>query len=44
MEKATAFAMPAIAITDLGNLYGSIKFYQAAIAAGINPLSVSIYG
>ncbi|RDI39083.1 DNA polymerase III subunit alpha [Aquicella lusitana] len=38
MEKAAAFGMPAIAITDLGNLYAIVKFYQAAISAGIKPI------
>lgn len=38
MEKATAFSMPAIAITDLCNLYATVKFYQAAMEAGIKPL------
>jgi DNA polymerase-3 subunit alpha len=38
MEKATAECMPALGITDLGNLYATIKFYQAAIAAGIKPI------
>jgi DNA polymerase III subunit alpha len=38
MEKAAAFAMPAIAITDLGNLYATVKFYQAALKAGIKPI------
>lgn len=30
--------MPAVAITDHGNLYGAIEFYQAAIKAGIKPI------
>lgn len=38
MEKATTFAMPAIAITDLSNLYATVKFYQDAFKAGIKPL------
>ena len=38
MEKATAFGMPAIAITDMGNLYATVKFYQAAIEMGIKPI------
>ncbi|TAK76650.1 MAG: DNA polymerase III subunit alpha, partial [Gammaproteobacteria bacterium] len=38
MEKARAFAMPAMGITDLGNLYATVKFYQSAMAAGIKPL------
>jgi len=38
MEKAHAFSMPAVGITDLSNLYATVKFYQAAIGAGIKPL------
>jgi len=30
--------MPAVAITDQSNMYGLIKFYRAASAAGIKPL------
>ena len=38
MEKTAAFGMPAIAITDLGNLYATVKFYQDAFKAGIKPI------
>jgi DNA polymerase-3 subunit alpha len=38
MEKAAAFAMPAIAITDISNLYATVKFYQEAFKAGIKPI------
>ncbi|MEO7168336.1 MAG: DNA polymerase III subunit alpha [Spartobacteria bacterium] len=38
MEKAAAMKMPAVAITDHGNLHGAIEFYQAATAAGIKPI------
>ncbi len=38
MEKATAFAMPAIGMTDMGNLYATVKFYQEAFKAGIKPI------
>ena len=30
--------MPAVAITDHGNLFGAIDFYQCAKAAGIKPI------
>ena len=30
--------MPAVAITDHGNLLGAIEFYHAAIDAGIKPI------
>ncbi len=38
MEKTAACGMPALAITDLGNLYATVKFYQGAMAAGIKPI------
>ena len=30
--------MPAVALTDLSNLFGAVKFYRAALAAGIKPI------
>nr|HDM59049.1 PHP domain-containing protein [Bacillota bacterium] len=36
--KAVEWGMPAIAITDHGNLFGAIEFYQACTAAGIKPI------
>src|SRR5437879_13767705 len=38
MKKAAEFKMPAVAITDHGNLHGAIEFYQAAKDAGIKPI------
>lgn len=38
MEKAAGFAMPAIGITDVGNLYAMVKFYQEALKTGIKPI------
>src|SRR4030095_11403872 len=38
MKKATEFGMPAVAITDHGNLHGAIELYQAAKDAGIKPI------
>src|SRR6267143_4829174 len=38
MKKATEFKMPAVAITDHGNLFGAIEFYQEAKRAGIKPI------
>ena len=35
---ARADAMPALAITDLGNLFGTVKFYKACRGAGVKPL------
>ena len=36
--KAKEFGMPAVAMTDHGNLYGAIEFYQACLAAGVKPI------
>jgi len=38
MKKAKEFKMPAVAMTDHGNLYGAIEFYQEAKSAGIKPI------
>ena len=38
ISKAKEFQMPAIALTDHGNLFGAIEFYQTATAAGIKPI------
>lgn len=38
MAKAAACKMPALAITDLGNLYATVKFYTTALASGIKPI------
>ena len=38
MQKAREFGMPAAAITDHGNLYGAIEFYQEAAKSGIKPI------
>lgn len=37
-KKAKAYAMPAIAITDHGNMFGAIDFYQTAYKTGIKPI------
>src|SRR5215470_11400787 len=38
VEKAAALGFPALAITDHGNLFGAIDFYQACRKAGITPI------
>jgi DNA polymerase III subunit alpha len=38
IEKAALFQMPALAVTDQSNLFAVVKFYQAAIDAGIKPI------
>ncbi len=35
---AAAGHMPAVAVTDLANLFALVKFYRAAIAAGVKPI------
>ena len=30
--------MPAVAMTDLNNMFGAVRFYRAALAAGIKPI------
>ena len=38
VPAAAADQQPALAITDLGNLFGTIKFYKEARGAGVKPL------
>jgi DNA polymerase-3 subunit alpha len=38
MKKAAEFGMPAVAMTDHGNLFGAIEFYQEAQRAGVKPI------
>src|SRR6266487_2500499 len=38
MKKAVELKMPAVAMTDHGNLYGAIEFYQEAQRAGVKPI------
>src|SRR5947199_2638878 len=38
MKKASEFKMPAVAMTDHGNLFGAIEFYQEAQRAGVKPI------
>ncbi|EKD54635.1 MAG: hypothetical protein ACD_60C00060G0003 [uncultured bacterium] len=38
IDKASAHHMPAVAITDQSNLFAVIKFYKAAMLAGIKPI------
>jgi DNA polymerase-3 subunit alpha len=37
-EKAKKIGMPALALTDLSNVFGAVKFYKSAIAVGIKPI------
>jgi DNA polymerase-3 subunit alpha len=38
VAAAAADGMPALAITDASNLFGAIKFFEAARAAGVQPV------
>ena len=38
VEQAVDKNMPAIALTDLSNLFGAVKFYKKAVSVGIKPL------
>jgi DNA polymerase-3 subunit alpha len=38
VEAAAAAGMPAIAVTDHGNMFGAYEFWQKATAAGIKPI------
>jgi DNA polymerase-3 subunit alpha len=38
MKAVEKTGMPAIAITDLNNFFGLVKFYKAAMGAGIKPI------
>ena len=39
VEKAHAAKMPAVAITDHGNMYGAIEFYKAAQERELKPIA-----
>ncbi len=38
VAKAKELGQPAIAITDHGNMFGAVEFYQAATRAGVKPI------
>ncbi|WP_420266299.1 DNA polymerase III subunit alpha [Candidatus Magnetominusculus dajiuhuensis] len=38
VEKAVEYKMPALSITDHGNLFGAIEFYKKALDAGVKPI------
>jgi DNA polymerase-3 subunit alpha len=38
VQAAAAAQMPAVAATDQSNLFAMVKFYRAAMAAGVKPI------
>ncbi|MHB8717138.1 MAG: DNA polymerase III subunit alpha, partial [Sulfuricaulis sp.] len=38
VKTAVHLEMPAVAVTDLANLFAAVKFYQAACQAGVKPI------
>ncbi len=38
VKEVTAAGMPAVAVTDMSNLFALIKFYKTALGAGIKPI------
>jgi DNA polymerase-3 subunit alpha len=38
VKKAASLGMPALGLTDHGNLFGTVEFYQEAEKAGIKPI------
>jgi DNA polymerase-3 subunit alpha len=38
LEKARSYRLPALALTDHGNLFGAIEFYDQAYSLGIKPI------
>lgn len=38
MQRCAQDGMPAVALTDKNNLFGMVKFYKKAVAAGIKPI------
>jgi DNA polymerase-3 subunit alpha len=38
IERAVVYGMPAIALTDHGNLFGAVQFHDTAVRLGIKPI------
>ena len=38
IPKISELGMPAVAMTDHGNMFGAVDFYRAADAAGVQPI------
>ncbi len=39
VRRASAFGLPALALTDVENLYGQVRFHRAAHAYGVKPVT-----
>ena len=39
VQRAAHDGMPALGLTDAANLFGMVKFYTAARAAGVKPVA-----
>ncbi len=38
IQKAAEYKMPALGMTDHGNLFGAVEFYQTAVKHGVKPI------
>ncbi|MBI3581868.1 MAG: PHP domain-containing protein, partial [Nitrospinae bacterium] len=38
LKKAEELRMPAVAVTDHGNLFGALEFYQKGLKSGVKPV------
>ncbi|MDP2653909.1 MAG: DNA polymerase III subunit alpha [Candidatus Omnitrophota bacterium] len=38
VQKAAEYKMPALGLTDHGNMFGAIDFYQSAVKVGVKPI------
>ncbi len=38
IDQAVQYKMPAVAVTDHGNIFGAVEFYRKAVKAGIKPI------
>ena len=38
IDRVKELGMPAVAITDHGNMFGAVEFYRAAVKAGVKPI------
>ena len=38
LKKSREHALPAVAVTDHGAMYGTVEFYKSAVKAGVKPI------